>query len=273
MKTNGESPAAKRAEVEGHSVSYFSQRRGPESIVFVHGYGASKDTFLEAFGIQGFQSFSMLATDLIGFGDSGKPSNFSYLLREQAEILKKAIDLVGFDRFHLVAHSMGGIIGIELGEIIPNRLRSFINVEGNITAEDCTMSKRVAKMGERYFAQEGFEELKHSISAEAEKAQSTPLKEYVASLSKATPESLYRSSVSTVFESCHGDLLTRFARLPLNKCYIYGEKNRGLFPAESMLRREEIPLFYVSNGGHSMMKENPKEFYNLILMIIRQSSS
>jgi len=210
--------------------------------------------------------------DIIGFGGSDKPGNFSYLLKEQAKVIERTIDLIGFDRFHLVAHSMGGIIGIELGEMIPNRLRSFINIEGNITAEDCTMSKRVAEMGEKHFTREGFEELKHSISIEAEKTQSKPLKDYLRSLSKATPKSLYRSSISTVHESNHGNLLMRFARLPFHKCYIYGEKNRCLFPAESMLRQEEIPLFYVSKSGHSMMKENPKEFYDLILRIIQQSS-
>lgn len=73
------------------------------------------------------------------------------------------------DRVHLVAHSMGGIIGIELGEMIPDRLCSFINVEGNITIEDCTMSKQVADMGEEYFTREGFEELKRSIAQEDKK--------------------------------------------------------------------------------------------------------
>lgn len=77
---------------------------------------------------------------------------------------------------------MGGIIGIELGEIIPNRLRSFINIEGNITAEDCTMSKRVADMGEKHFTRDGFEELQHSISIEAEKTQSKPLARAISAL-------------------------------------------------------------------------------------------
>ncbi len=263
---------AKRIRINEHLVSYLSQKGSQESIVFLHGFGASKETFLQAFRIQEFQSFSMLAPDLIGFGDSDKPGNFSYLLKEQAKIIKKTVELVGFDRFHLVAHSMGGIIGIELGEMIPNRLRSFINIEGNITTQDCTMSKRVAEMGEKQFTREGFEKFKHSIFIEAEKTQSKPLEDYLRSLSKATPTSLYRSSISTVHESDHGNLLMRFARLPFYKCYIYGENNRGLFPAESMLKQKEIPLFYVSKSGHSMMTENPKEFYDLILRIIQQSS-
>lgn len=265
-------PSTKRIKVDDQLISCFFQRGSEESIVFVHGFGASKDTFLEAFEIQGFQSFTMLATDLIGFGDSAKPANFSYLLGEQAKILERAIDLLDLDRFHLVAHSMGAIIGIELGEIIPDRLCSFINVEGNISAEDCTMSKRVVEMGEAHFVREGFEELKHSIANEARRTRSRSLVSYLMSLSKATPGSLYKSSISTVHESNHGDLLKRFARLPCYKCYIYGEKSRGIFPAEDMLKHERIPLYYVSKSGHSMMNENPKEFYDLVHKVIQQHS-
>ena len=209
----------KRIEVDGHFISCFLQRGDRESIVFIHGFGASKETFLEAFGFEEFRKFTLLAPDLIGFGDSEKPSNFSYLMKDQAETLRKMIDSLRLDRFNLVAHSMGGIIGIELAEMIPDRIGSFINAEGNLTAEDCTMSRRVADMSAEYFAQRGFEQLKHSIAEESEKNQDWTLEEYLRSFSKATPKSLHQSSVSTVQESDSGSLLERFANLPMYKCY------------------------------------------------------
>ena len=261
-------PPIVEVSVNGQLISCMFQKRGDESILFVHGFGASKETFLEAFKRKEVQSFTMLATDLLGFGDSDKPVNFSYTMEDQAKILIKTVDLLGLDRFHLIGHSMGGIVGIELGEMIPDRFYSFINIEGNITAEDCTMSKRVADMGEQYFAREGFDQLRRSIAEESERTQDKPLKDYLKSLSKATPKALYKSSISTVHESNFGDLLTRFAQLPLYKCYIYGEKNKGVFPAETMLKQEGIPLFYVSKSGHSPMKENPDEFYALISSVI-----
>lgn len=248
------------------------QRTHRESIVFIHGFGASKETFLEVFERKEFQSFTVLATDLIGFGDSDKPANFSYLMKDQAKILRKTIDFLDLDCFHIVAHSMGGIIGIELSEMIPGRVLSFINAEGNITAEDCTMSKRVKEMGEEYFAQKGFAQLKHAIAKESNRTQDNSLKDYLKSLSVATPKSLYKSSVSTVQESYYGDLLKRFGQLPFYKCYIYGEKNKNVFPAEKLLRKQGIPLFYVSGSGHSMMKENPDEFYSLVMDAISQCS-
>lgn len=259
-----------KISVDGKQVSFLFKKGGKTSIVFVHGLGASKETFLEAFERRELDHFSMVAMDLMGFGDSGKPSDFSYQMGDQADIVRNALDLLEIGRFHLVAHSMGGIIGIELAEAIPNRVSSFINVEGNITREDCTMSGAVAKMREEYFAQEGFEKLKQSIAQESEREENSALEEYLGSLARATPNSLHKSAVATVQESTSGNLLTRFAQLPFYKCYIYGEKNRGVFPAEKMLQRKGIPLFYVSNSGHSMMKENPEEFYNLILDIVMQ---
>lgn len=265
-------PSMMKIKIDGYFVSCFFQRGNREAVIFIHGFGASKETFLEAFDFRRFQAFTMLAPDLIGFGDSEKPSNFSYLMRDQAEILRKAIDALRLDQLNLVTHSMGGIVGIELAEMIPNRISSFINVEGNITAEDCTMSRRVADMSAGYFAQEGFEQLKRSIAEESEKNQDEILKEYVNDISKATPKSLHQSSVSTVQESDSGDLLERFAHLPMYKCYVYGERNKGVFPAETKLRKMRIPLFYVSRSGHSMMKENPGEFYGLVLNAILHSS-
>ncbi len=266
-------PPSEKVKVNGQLISCMFQKREKESIVFVHGLGASKETFLEAFKRREFQSYTMLAADLLGFGDSDKPANFSYKMKDQARILRRVIDLLGLNQFHLVAHSMGGIIGIELGEMIPHSVCSIINAEGNITAEDCTMSKQIADMNEKYFTPKGFEQLKHSIAEESERNQDKALREYLNSLSKATPKSLYKSSISTVRESNFGDLLARFTQLPFYKCYIYGERNKDVFPAEKMLEKKRIPLFYISNSGHSMMKENPDEFYNLILSIIRREAS
>ncbi len=257
-----------KLDIDGTRISCFFHKGGENAIVFIHGFGSSKEVFVEAFDNEELQSFTMLSADLIGFGDSDKPTRFSYCMREQASILKKVIEHLGVERFHIIAHSMGGIVGIELAEMMPEQIRSLINLEGNLTIEDCTMSRRVAEMSERYFAQEGFENLRNSIAEESKKAGNESLRGYLKSLAKATAKSLHKSAISTVHESSPGNLLTRFEKLPFYKCYIYGEKNKGVFPAEKMLKQKGIPLFYVSNSGHSMMKENPKEFYDLILRII-----
>jgi pimeloyl-ACP methyl ester carboxylesterase len=237
--------------------------------VFVHGLGASKEDFSEAFKREEFKPFTLLAADLVGFGDSDKPSDFSYTMKDQARILKKTIDQFGMDRFHLVAHSMGGIVGVELCEAMPSRVVSFINAEGNLTPQDATMSREIVKMSEEEFAQSGFEQLKRGLEAEHERTGDQGGMKYLEALKKATARSVYLSSVFTVYESDHGDLLTRFTRLPFYKCYLYGEKNRGIFATEKLLMQEGVPVFYISGSGHAMMDDNPDEFYDRVLETMR----
>lgn len=145
------------------------------------------------------------------------------------------------------------------------------NAEGNLTAEDCWMSRRIAEMSEEEFVRAGFEQLKRGFEEEFERTGDEAGRAYLKILSKATAESVYKSSVSTVQESDYGDLLKRFSLLPFHKCYVYGEKNKGVFPAEKLLRQKGTSIFYVAKSGHNMMDENPDEFYDLILKIIRQS--
>lgn len=238
--------------------------------MFVHGLGGSKEDFLEAFKREGFQQFTLLSTDLVGFGYSDKPAGFSYQMKDQAKVLAEAIDRFGLARFHLVAHSIGGVVGIELCEMMPNRVCSFINPEGNLTSEDCTMSRRIVEMGKEEFVRAGFEQIKRELREEFEKRGDHAGLAYVKTLSKATAESVYMSSLSAVRESDSGDLLTRFSSLPFYKCYIYGEKNRGVFLAEELLRQKKIPIYYISKSGHPMMTENPEGFYSCILKVIRR---
>jgi len=264
-------PQSVKVKVSGILISCLFRKGSSDAIVFVHGLGSSKEDYVEAFGREEFQPFTILAADLVGFGDSDKPVTFSYEMKDQATILKAIIDRFGIGRFYLVAHSMGGIVGVELCEMMPDRVISFINAEGNLTTEDATTSRGIAKMSEEEFARNGFERLKRAFEAEFEKAGDQGGKRYLEALSKATAKSVYQSSVSTVHESDYGDLLTRFTRLPFYKCYVYGEKNRGRFPTEKSLEQKGVPIFYISRSGHAMIDENPNEFYNCVLGILRRT--
>jgi pimeloyl-ACP methyl ester carboxylesterase len=259
-----------RVEVDGVFLSCLLKKGTSDAIVFVHGLGSSKEAFSDAFRREEFQSFTLLAVDLVGFGDSDKPDAFSYTVKDQARILKKTLDQFGVGRFHLVGHSMGGIVGVELCEMMPDRVRSFINAEGNLTAQDATMSREIVKMNEEEFAHRGFEQFKRDLKAEFERTGDRGGMLYLEALDKATARSVYQSSVSTVYESDHGGLLTRFTRLPFYKCYIYGEKNKGKFVTEKLLKQKGVPVFYISESGHAMMNDNPDEFYDCVLETIRR---
>ena len=187
-------------------------------------------------------------------------------MKVQAKVVIALLNELGVERFHLCAHSMGGLAAMEIAELYPSRVLSFIDLEGNLTPEDCFFSGKVAEKTYEQFAERGrrkFEEhLHHAGKTDA------AMKEYAETFSAASTIALYKSARHTVADSST-PLVERFLRIK-NACYIYGEENRGVFPSEKLLTEAGIPIFYIANAGHSMATENPIELYRVMREFIER---
>ncbi len=73
--------------------------------------------------------FTVVAADLRGYGDSGKPASAPdhapYAKRAMAQDLVEAMEQLGFDTFHVVGHDRGGRVAHRLALDHPDRLRSL----------------------------------------------------------------------------------------------------------------------------------------------------
>ena len=74
------------------------------------------------------QHFTVVAADLRGYGDSFKPQSAPdhapYSKRAMAQDQVRAMELLGFDSFHLVGHDRGGRVAHRLALDHPQRVRS-----------------------------------------------------------------------------------------------------------------------------------------------------
>ncbi|RMF45414.1 MAG: alpha/beta hydrolase [Anaerolineae bacterium] len=71
------------------------------------------------------QYYDVIALDLLGCGDSDKPLEVSYALREHATRLKEFLDSLGVSRCHLVGHDLGGGIAQIFAVRHPEMLHSL----------------------------------------------------------------------------------------------------------------------------------------------------
>lgn len=245
-------------------------RRGiEESILFIHGLGCSKDSFKDVWNFPEFKKYTILSFDLLGFGDSSKPKEFSYTLEEHAEICKLIIEKLKLEKIHLVGHSMGGAIGLLLIEKIPSKVISFINLEGNLIGEDCTFSREAIKYSLEDFEKRIFKNFKSKIKGTKDLASSTSLSNrlFYRWLSKSDPHAFYRTSESLVKWSDSKKLLKMFIDLKIKKCYVFGETNKNL-PVIGLL--DNIPKVQISKSGHFMMIDNTREFYQRLSKLTRK---
>lgn len=252
----------KSATLHDHyQISYWERPSpGGRYIVFIHGFGSCKEHFRFAAQAPSLAEFTLLAPDLIGFGQSSGPEEFSYAMQDQAALMLELLDQLQVENFHLCGHSMGGLVVMNMAELAPQRVWSLMDLEGNLTPEDCTFSGRVNAYSLTEFSENG----RTSFEKELEQAgDSDPSSaEYVESFRVASTVALYKSARHTVLDSSL-PLVNRLSRIP-NVCYLYGEKNRGIYPGEKLLHAAGIPVFYIPDAGHAMATDNPTQLYALL---------
>jgi pimeloyl-ACP methyl ester carboxylesterase len=107
--------------VQARSGSYSTLEAGTgKPILMLHGLGGTKASFLPTVAALA-PSFRTIAVDLLGFGDSDKPLGASYTAEFQARALTELLDALELERAHLIGHSMGGRVALELGFRTPER--------------------------------------------------------------------------------------------------------------------------------------------------------
>ena len=241
-------------------ISYEFRKGTAESIMFIHGLGCTRDSFKDVWKSPGFERYTILTFDLVGFGDSSKPKAFSYSMEDHAEICKLIIEKLCLDKIHLVGHSMGGAIGLLLIDKDPSRILSFINLEGNLIGEDCSFSREAVRYSLGEFEESIFTDFKSAITGTKEFNR-----QYYKWLSESDPYAFYRSSESLVKWSDSRELLKRFTDLKIKKWYVFGEANKNL-PVLKML--DDVPKIEIAHAGHFMMIDNREEFYRELFNLL-----
>jgi pimeloyl-ACP methyl ester carboxylesterase len=113
-----------------HRLSFVRAGTG-DPVILVH--GITTYSFLWRNIIPGLQDrFDVIAVDLLGCGDSDKPLDASYALRDHADRLRDFVVELGLRRVHFVGHDLGGGIGQILAVRHPELVSSLtlINTVG-----------------------------------------------------------------------------------------------------------------------------------------------
>ena len=234
-----------------YEVATTFRRRGEEMLLLLHGLGCSKESFRDIWFRDEFNDHSILSLDLLGFGDSSKSTKFSYKIEDHASVCAKVVNEIPSKKIHIVAHSMGGAIGLFFPASLLNSAVTFANLEGNLSSEDCgIVSQKTVDVSFKKFEKELLLEFKE-LSKSLGKGRFF--------LDSALPLGFYKSAESLVHWSDSGELISRFKNLACRKSYFYGEKNADVV---ALHRLNSIEKIMIGGSGHFMMNDNPDEFYS-----------
>ena len=114
----------RRVRTEAGAFSIIEAGEGPP-VLMLHGLGGTKASFLPSIAALA-PSFRTVAVDLLGFGDSDKPLGASYGPGFQARAVEQLLDALELEHAHIVGHSMGGRVALELGFAHPDRTDGLV---------------------------------------------------------------------------------------------------------------------------------------------------
>ncbi len=235
------------------SVSSFFRPGGDDLVVFIHGLGCTKDSFLGAWDAGALNGYSLLAPDLPGFGASRAPASFSSTIEDFAAVLPLLLGDVANRRVHLVCHSMGGAVGLLMAQGI--EVASFTNVEGNLIGEDCgLLSRRTAGLTLDAFRRAGFKAMMEAAASSGDFG----LEKWAVWFAECDPAAFHAAATSLVAWSDSGRLREIFISLGVPKVYIHGEWSANP-PVLEVL--ETVPRVRIAGCGHMAMVEKAEVFF------------
>jgi pimeloyl-ACP methyl ester carboxylesterase len=242
------------------SLPYFHRSgMGGPSLLCVHGLGGAKENFYAAIQHPALTSCTVLAFDEPGTGLAAYQEGME--VSGLADCLHAVAERLMPEPFFLVGASMRGLISLlHVRRQGTGRILGFINLEGNLLAEDCMFSRRVIAHSlaslEATLCPQMIQELRSSRF---------PGDHLIADNMSINVDirAYHAYSFETVRESDSNRLLEEFLALPSARLFLDAAANRHLSYLQR-LRDGGVTVREVSRSGHFLFYDSPVETFQMI---------
>jgi len=231
-----------QAKVGPLTVHYEVAGEGP-AVVLIHGLSGSGRWWAYNVPVLA-QQYQVYNVDLVGFGRS---RGQRLVLREAAGWFKEWLNTVGITEAHLVGHSMGGYIAMEVAVTWPALVRRLVLVDALVLPIGPGLLRPALGLARavRYL----------NLSF---------LPVLVGDLLRAGPRTMLRATQ----EVLSADLSDRLGAVQAKTMVIWGEKDTLLDPELGRKLAERLAracFVCVDGAGHNPMWDRPQRFNELLL--------
>ncbi len=247
---------------------------GARPLMLVHGFTGAKEDFAAHLDDLAASGCHVLAPDLRGHGGSDRPpGRHSYGLRRFAADLVQLADALGWDRFTLLGHSMGGMVAQHLALDTPARLEGLVLMGTSHTVPD-GIDPAVVEMGKAVVRSGGM-----GLLVEVSRQQAGPLgsaahdrvvrdragyREFSERKTLAASAEMWLAMVDELLSQ--PDRLADLAAVEMPTLVLVGEQDRS-FLAHSRSMAAAMPdarLVVIPDAGHSPQFENPPAWFEAV---------
>jgi pimeloyl-ACP methyl ester carboxylesterase len=232
----------RQAKVGPLTVHYEVAGEGP-AVVLIHGLSGSGRWWMYNVPVLA-QQYQVYNVDLVGFGRS---RGQRLVLQEAAGWFREWLNIVGITEAHLVGHSMGGYIAMEVAVMWPTVVRRLVLVDALVLPIGPGLLRPALGLARamRYM----------NLSF---------LPVLIGDLLRAGPRTMLRATQ----EVLSADLSDRLGAMQAKTMVIWGEKDTLLDPELGRILAERLAracFVWVEGAGHNPMWDRPQRFNELLL--------
>lgn len=191
-----------------------------------------------------------LHPDLLGYGAEAQADPAEISIDAQVEHVRAAIDgALPAGRAHVVGHSIGGVIAAVYAHRYPERVASFVNVEGNFTLADAFWSAQLATKSPA--------EIDEILRAEPAIAHALGYQP------ATTVRAMARAVIEFTGDPSYEPMLREvFARTPVH--LVAGARSRAGWDVPDWALAEAASYTEIPDAGHMVMDDAPEAFGELL---------
>jgi pimeloyl-ACP methyl ester carboxylesterase len=258
-----------------------------EPIILIHGTPSHSFIWRNVWPLLVEAGFRVHLFDLLGFGASERPRDpaVDTSVAAQDKIVTNLMDYWGLDSAHIVAHDIGGAIGLRFAIFHPEMTKSLTVI--NTVSYDSWPSitwQRIISTGLDSLMRSTDEEHRSRFTKQLEMVvydksimSGELLDEYLSAISGPIGQSSFFQHQVRHYDSCYTeeitDKLNELGKLPVQ--ILWGENDEWQNVSYAHQLEKDIPgasLHIIPQAGHFLMGDKPKEVSQFIEAFIREKS-
>jgi pimeloyl-ACP methyl ester carboxylesterase len=261
-------------QVGDHRIVYSEGGRGGETLLLLHGFGASGDSWNRlAAGLT--KKYRVVAPDLPGWGASTRIESASYGYPAQLERLHNLVQELKLDRFHLAGHSMGGFLASAYAAEFPDKVITLgLVCPHGMTEPQPSDLARSVEQGDNWLVVSslaGFERLLDNLFVKRPYIPGALIK-YLAAL--AVRNSAKSQQIFAELQQNNPPLIARLPQIQAPALVVWGDQDRVIHVSCAELFGKSIKraaVMIIPGCGHMPLTEKLKSWTKLYLAFLEKT--
>jgi len=254
--------AVKTTEIDGSKIRYFEVGTSKETLLLLHGLGASAERWQEVIPLFA-KKFRVIVPDLIGFGYSDKPM-VDYTTDYFAEFVSKFVNEIGIKKMNIIGSSLGGQIAAE------SMINYDVNVKKLVLVSPSGVMKHSTPALNAYISAALYPNTDSALNAFQVMSGRKKIDEKIVSgfIERMQLPNAKMAFMSTLLGLSNSEAITEKLQLITIPTLIVWGENDPVIPidyAQSFVSGINDCRFYKMTGcGHTPYVEKPKVFFQIV---------